>query len=76
VVVVVVVVVAVTVARVAFVVRSGAAVSEKYVRMSWSGTKSVLRLTNAVSKLVLRLIDAVTDDWEHCLGPSDNVRCS
>jgi hypothetical protein len=27
----------------------------------------------AGTKLVLRLTNTVTDDWEHCLGPSDEM---
>jgi hypothetical protein len=28
------------------------------------------------TKFFPSLTDAVTDDWKHCLGPSDEVRCS
>jgi hypothetical protein len=30
----------------------------------------------AGTDLVLRLTNAEADDWEHCLGPSFEIRCS
>jgi hypothetical protein len=30
----------------------------------------------ASTKLVLSLTNAEADGWEHCIGPSDEIRCS
>jgi hypothetical protein len=58
-------IVAVAVASVAFMFRTGAALSKNSTDVLVAGSDLVLRLTN---------IEA--DGWEHCLVPSVEIRCS